>query len=112
MKFEFVEFYPWPLLEKPNKNQRRLLGTVHIYAYSADVQFDLRGLLVIRWKDKIYINVPNYRGFDEETKKKVSYPMFTFSKEEDQKSFREFLKTTATDIIRSRVGPENQNKAV
>ncbi len=88
MNIEVIEFYP-----NNNPKYKTLLGTVHCYLPDLDV--DLRGICVFKNKQYIIVRIPSGRGEDPETKKKISYPLFSFlNPEKTQQMIREIRQKT------------------
>lgn len=87
MKFELVDFYP--VSKKLPPKNKNMVGTVHIYAI--DKNMDLRGILVFKRNKNIIFYLPNSTGFDEETGKKVYYPLYSFTSPDEHKSMLDFL---------------------
>lgn len=84
MNIEIVGFYA---LERNDKKQK-LTGTMHVYLI--DYGIDLRGVYVDKMKERWFFMIPNRTGIDEETKQKVTYPVFTFT---DNSKHKEMMKT-------------------
>jgi hypothetical protein len=99
MQYEFVEFYP--VICK--KKHQQLVGTVHIYIYSEEFQFDLRGIMVALYKNKLYFRMPGGKGADSETKEMIRYPYFGFTQKEEQDKFIAFLQKEVSPIIFERL---------
>lgn len=103
MKFEFVEFYH---IDNPkNKRTRKALGTCHVYAYSDEVQFDIRGIMVLKNPKGLWFLMPHRKDIDPETNQMVTYPVFSFGKKEMQQELVDFLTNEVTPIIRERLNP-------
>lgn len=100
MNFEFVEFYP-----KTNSEKRtppsRIVGTVHVFFYQDEVCFDVRGILVIKHKDKFVFRLPKLVAYEGE--KKVTYPVFQFTNEKDYRDLMGFLTKEVMPIIKERM---------
>jgi hypothetical protein len=102
MNFEFVEFYPWPY-ERKTKSQKEIAGTIHVYLYNDDFQFDIKGIMVFYKKDKMYFNLPAFWGYDPDKQKNVKFSVVNFTQEEVVKDFKEFLAKEVEPIIRERL---------
>lgn len=100
MKFEFVEFYPNSEDLTKIRSKGIIIGSAHIYAYEGDVQLDIRGVLVIKVKDKFVMRMPCRTVIDPETKMRVTYPIFAFSKAAHGDALFAWLKTTAVDELK------------
>ena len=103
MKFEFVEFYPITMQEK-KKSGKLCIGTLHIYVI--DIQMDIRGIRVNRWKNKIYFHMPTFSSYDQETGEKVRYPIIWFNETSTQKDLLEFLNIFVRPILKGRFNIE------
>ncbi len=71
MKIEIVEFYP---IKKTGKN---FTGTLHVYIIDTDQ--DIRGIYVSKDKKNWWFRIPSRTHYDEELKKELSYPIFSFT---------------------------------
>ncbi|SRR5258706_8862042 len=75
MEIEIVKFYPF----ERNDELKTLKGTLHIFL--PDIGIHVRGIRVIREKNKWRFTLPRGYGIDQETKKTVSYPIFRFAQD-------------------------------
>lgn len=95
MKFEFVEFYPIPIVDKKQK----LIGTVHVYL--VEKKMDIRGIKVFKLKGKNFrIQLPYMRGWDSEEKKEVQFPVVSFSDEVENQEFWTFIREEVYQKVR------------
>jgi len=103
MKFELIEFYPLDPDRKVKKG--KLLGSIHVYVYFGhrDFQFDLRGILVFKRGKKLHFQLPGASSFDSDTKEKIRYPFFSFTRQEDHQAFLAFLDKEVTPFIREKL---------
>lgn len=92
MKFELVDFYPI----KNNKN-KKILGTVHIYAI--DCELDIRGILVFLHCKKIFFKFPYFKAYDQETNEEIKYPHIIWTNNSTQKEMMDFLKNEVSPKI-------------
>lgn len=98
MKFEFIEFYPIPIVEKKQK----LIGTVHIYLI--EKKMDIRGIKVFRLKGKNFrIQLPYMRGWDSEEKKEVQFPVVSFADDEENQEFWTFIREDVYQKVRGKL---------
>jgi hypothetical protein len=85
MKVEIVEFYP---AEKQAPNVLR--GSLHVYII--DLKMDLRGVLVLKIKNKWNFFLPRHSAIDSETKNKVFYPIINFTDSKKNKELRDSIR--------------------
>lgn len=79
---ELVGIYP----EESEKNN--LLATFHFFLIRE--KLDVRGGKIVKMKNnKIFIQLPQSRGFDPDLKKLVYFPVLTFLDADYQKAMRE-----------------------
>lgn len=93
LKMEVVAFYEY----ERDDSKKFLSGSCHVYLI--DLNIDLRGLRVVKNKDRWRIKIPYYITHDKETKQKVMYPIFTFA----DKNQHQTLCRTAKKLIRGYV---------
>jgi len=99
MKFELVDFYP--ISKKTRTKSKTIVGTVHLYLI--DLNIDLRGIRVNRTKNSIHFLMPHSVAYDDEAKKEVYYPIFSFTKPEQYKEMLDFLHNEVKPIIKERL---------
>jgi hypothetical protein len=99
MKFELVDFYP--VSKKAPPKNKNMLGTVHVY--SIDNNMDFRGIAVFQRKKLIIFYLPNGIGFDDETGKKVHYPLYSFTNHDHHKALLDFLHDEVKPAILERL---------
>lgn len=73
MQIEIVEFYPY--LKLGNKYK----GTLHIFVKLNEITFDLRGIYVYRKNDTWFFKIPFGKSFDQDEKKDILFPFFSFT---------------------------------
>jgi hypothetical protein len=79
MQIEIVGFY---VIERDDAKEK-LTGTLHVYLVEEGI--DIRGCYVVRKKSGILIFLPSKIGVDEDTGKKVQYPVFQYMDTEKNK---------------------------
>jgi hypothetical protein len=92
MKIEIIGFYP-----NKNKNPKILSGTMHIYLIDHDI--DVRGIFVIKNGKKWQFRLPYVPGYDEEEKKPVRYPTFSFCDPAKNKEMIRYLRDNGPEFI-------------
>lgn len=98
MKYEFVEFYPFTPDVKKNA---KALGTCHIYVCELDA--DIRGILVLKYKNGLIFKFPHFKYRDEENGKIKQYPLFRFNSEEKQKELWDFMFEEVAPAIKEKL---------
>lgn len=69
------------------KHRKNIVATFHVYL--ADKDIDIRGGVVFRQQSgKFFIQVPQGYGTDEETGKRISFPIISFTDAEYEKAVR------------------------
>jgi hypothetical protein len=97
MKIEIVGFY----VRERDDAHKKLKGSLH--AYLIDEGIDIRGINVIRKKDKIMVFLPHRTGVDEDTGEIVTYPVVTYSDMEKQKELKEKIIKVGSDYVKNQV---------
>lgn len=105
MEIEIVEFYP-DLDKKPLF--KNLIGSMHVYIIEDKI--DLRGVRVFLNRNGLYFKMPCLVGLDEETKKKVLYPLFSYQDREKDKKLREQIKIKGTKYIQEKSNEKNKSE--
>jgi hypothetical protein len=100
MEFEFVEFYP-TVIDQKKKNKKKIIGTAHIYAHIPGTIFgmDIRGILVLKYNDKIRFRMPHRHEIDAETGEIARFPVVNFCNDEHQKNLMEFFNAKAVEEV-------------
>lgn len=93
MKFEIVDFYYDPL----NRPKSQYIGTMHIYCI--DLGLDIRGVSVYKKGGRIHFRIPSRKTIDRETKKKVVYPLISFTNSDTNKEIRTFFKEECVPYV-------------
>jgi len=88
MKFELVEFYETTEENKAIKGQK-CIGTVHIYLI--DCELDIRGINVTMNGKGVFFHIPHFWATDQETGKRIRYPLIHFTNDKTQKEMTDFL---------------------
>ncbi|MEN8236110.1 MAG: hypothetical protein ABFQ95_00955 [Pseudomonadota bacterium] len=98
MDIEVVEFYP----ESEKAKHRGYIGSMHVYVCDLDnaVQIDVRGISVFNNKGFWFFKFPARKGIDQDTKKPVNYPIFSFTDREKDKSFRKSVIDLGQEYIK------------
>jgi hypothetical protein len=95
MNIEIVGFYL--NLDK----RKKIFGTFHVYLIDFDI--DLRGIPVFKGKAGYIIHFPHSTGIDEETKKPVRYPIFSFSDPEKHKELLGDIRQKGMDYLKNNI---------
>ena len=108
MEIEIVEFY---LTEKKGN---KFTGSLHVYLIESGI--DLRGIFVgfnFKKDPKWRFFMPSKKGYDEELKKEVQYPVFQFADRAKQKELLDALYDKARPYIKAKVeGIETKEKVI
>jgi hypothetical protein len=96
MNIEIVECYQ--LFET---NKKSFSGTVHVYLI--DYGIDLRGVFITQYKNKWIVKLPSRTGIDPDTKKEISYPIFSFVDREKTKKMIDDIKNKASKYIEENI---------
>src|ERR1700691_1970269 len=97
MNLEIVGFYE---LERDDTKES-LKGTLLVYM--VDLGIDLRGIIVIRKKERILIYMPHKIGIDEETKTQVRYPVFAFTDVAKNKELTDQIRKIGVPFIKEEI---------
>jgi len=93
-KLEIVDFYP--IFHLPL--EKAWAGTLHVYFPNLDM--DLRGVFISRDKKGGWrINLPNKSAYDPEVKKKIAFPVLTFTNRETHKTLEKQILKAAQPFI-------------
>jgi heat shock protein HspQ len=100
MKFEFVEFYPYPKQALLKKSRKRNVGTIHLYLI--DGELDFRGIIVRIDGNHMFFNFPHFNAVDE-NHKTISYPFLRFMNENVHKEMHKYLQDVVRPQIEKRI---------
>lgn len=93
MEIEIVEFYEF----KRDEKKQRLEGTLHVYLINEKI--DLRGIYLVRHKNKVYIQMIYKKAIDLDTKEEVSYPIFSYADPKKNKELLEAIREKGGEYV-------------
>lgn len=94
--FEIVEFYKWTK-DRTSKKSQDIIGTINVYLTESNS--DIRGIMVKKYKNKYFFMLPSFSAIDEDTKKIVRVPYWSFTDRKKHDLFMDFLHKTGVEYI-------------
>jgi DNA-binding cell septation regulator SpoVG len=68
------------------KHMKKIWGTFHVYLIDKDI--DIRGGRIFKDKNSFFIQMPQASGTDEETGKRITFPVLSFTDKDYEKAVR------------------------